>query len=153
MENKKVKNATPNEYNGIKFKSLLEVMVYKTLLQEGFNPSYEPTKYPVWRGFKPEVPFYKPDLRGNLELQTKKVIDITYTPDFLFLAPDNKTVILFEVKGGYENDTYPLKEKMFRSYLEDLYRTRNQTTMFFKIRNKKQCLEAIKIIKEAYGTN
>jgi tetratricopeptide (TPR) repeat protein len=31
--------------------------------------------------------------------------------------------------------------------------TRNQTTMFFKIRNKKQCLEAIKIIKEAYGTN
>ena len=38
MENKKVKNATETEYNGIKFKSLTEVTIYKTLLQEGFEP-------------------------------------------------------------------------------------------------------------------
>lgn len=149
MENKKIKNATPKEYNGIMFKSLTEVMIYKTLLQEGFEPYYEPTKYPIWRGFKPKIPFYKPNKDGNLELQTKKVIDITYTPDIIFMAPDNKTVIIFEIKG-FDNDTYPLKEKMFRLYLEKLLDDVNQPTMFFKIKNKKQCLEAINIIKETF---
>ena len=152
MENKKIKNATPTEYNGIKFKSITEVMVYKTLLQEGFEPHYEPSKYPIWRGFKPQVPCYKPNKLGELELQTKKIIDITYTPDFLFMAPDNKTVIIFEVKG-LDNDTYPIKEKMFRLYLENLLEKSNQPTMFFKIKNKKQCLEAIKIIKNIHGAN
>ena len=47
MENKKVKNATLTEYN-IKFKSLLEVMIYKTLLQEGFEP-HEASKYLIWK--------------------------------------------------------------------------------------------------------
>lgn len=151
MENKKVKNATLTEYNNIKFKSRLEVMIYKTLLQEGFEPHYEASKYPIWRGFKPEVCMYKPNKEGNLELQTKKIVDITYTPDFLFMAPDNKTVIIFEVKGGYENDTYPLKEKMFRGYLEDLLQKYNQKTLFFKVGNKKQCLEAINIIKQTFN--
>lgn len=147
MENKKVKNATETEYNGIKFKSKLEVMVYKTLLQEGFEPRYEASRYSIWKGFKPQVPFYKPNKQGNLELQTTKIIDITYTPDFEFLAPDNKTVVIFEVKGGYENDTYPLKEKIFRGYLEKCLEEYNQKTIMFKIRNKKQCLEAINFIK------
>lgn len=153
MENKKVKNATQKEFNGIKFKSLTEVMVYKTLLQEGFEPFYEGSKYSIWKGFKPTVPFYKLSKKTQLlELQTKKVIDITYTPDFVFMAPDNKTVIIFEVKG-HENDTYPIKEKMFRGYLEHILKVQNQPTMFFKIQTKKQCLEAIKIIKETYGKN
>ena len=150
-KNKKVKNATPKEYNGIKFKSLLEVTVYKTLLQEGFKPYYEASKYPIWRGFKPDVPFYKPNKKGELEEQTKKIIDITYTPDFIFMAPDNKSVIIFEVKGGYENDTYPIKEKMFRLYLENLLKDSNQFTMFFKVGSKKQCLEAINIIKQHFN--
>ena len=152
MDNKKIKNATKKEYNGIQFKSLLEVMAYKTLLQEGFEPHYEPTKYSIWRGFKPEVPCYKPNKEGNLEIQTNKIIDITYTPDFLFMAPDNKTVIILELKG-FQNDTYPLKEKMFRGYLEDLYKNYNQPTIFFQIKNKKQLLEAISIIKNKFGKN
>ena len=99
MGNKKIKNATPKEYNGIQFKSITEVMIYKTLLQYGFEPHYEPTKYPIWRGFKPEVPFYVPDKNGGLKANTTKVQDITYTPDIIFIAPDKKTVIIFEVKG------------------------------------------------------
>ena len=145
MDNRKIKNATPKEYNGIKFKSITEVMIYKTLLQYGFEPYYEPTKYPIWRGFKPEVPFYVPDKNGGLKANTTKVQDITYTPDIIFIAPDKKTVIIFEVKG-FQNDTYPLKEKMFRLYLENLLKQSNQPTMFFKIKNKRQCLEAIEII-------
>lgn len=152
MDNKKIKNATKKEYNGIQFKSLLEVMVYKTLLQKGFEPHYEASKYPIWRGFKPEVPCYKPNKQGVLELQKNKIIDITYTPDFIFIAPDNKTVIIMEIKG-FQNDTYPLKEKMFRGYLEDLLHKVNQPTMFFQIKNKTQLLEAIDIINTKFGKN
>lgn len=144
--NKKIKNATPKEYNNIKFKSLQEVMVYKTLLQFGFEPHYEACKYPIWKGFKPEVLCYKPNKQGNLRLEDKKIIDITYTPDFIFTAPDKKTVIIMEVKGGFLNDTYPLKEKMFRGYLEDLLKKSNQPTMFFQVRSKQQVIDAISII-------
>lgn len=148
--NRKIKNATPTEYNGIQFKSKTEVMVYKTLLQYGFKPYYEPTKYGVWRGFKPTVPTYKPDKTGQLKLEDKKIIDITYTPDFIFMAPDNKTVIIMEAKGGFLNDTYPIKEKLFRGYLEDLLKKSNQPTMFFQVRSKSQVIQAINIIKEKF---
>lgn len=150
IQNKKIKNATPTEYNGIQFKSKTEVMVYKTLLQYGFKPYYEPTKYGVWKGFKPTVPTYKPDKTGQLKSEDKKIIDITYTPDFIFMAPDNKTVIIMEAKGGFVNDTYPIKEKLFRGYLEDLLKKSNQPTMFFQIRSKSQVIQAINIIKEKF---
>ena len=35
--NKKVINASPTEYNGIKFKSRLEVSCYKLLTEAGLN--------------------------------------------------------------------------------------------------------------------
>ena len=148
--NRKIKNATPTEYDGIQFKSKTEVVVYKTLLQYGFKPYYEPTKYGVWRGFKPTVPAYKPDKTGQLKLEDKKIIDITYTPDFIFMAPDNKTVIIMEAKGGFLNDTYPIKEKLFRGYLENLLKTINQPAMFFQVRSKSQVIQAINIIKEKF---
>ena len=145
MDNKKIKNATPKEYDGIQFKSITEVMVYKTLLQYGFKPEYESTTYRLFRGIKPTVPFYAPNKKGELKLNSTKLIDITYTPDFVFKAPDNKTVIIFEVKG-FQNDTYPIKEKMFRTHLEEMAKFCGIPSMFFKIKTKKQCLEAIEII-------
>lgn len=152
MINKKIKNATSTEFNGIKFKSKSEVMVYKTLLQEGFKPNYEPTKYIIWEGFKPSVLTYKPDKSGELVIQNKKLIDITYTPDFLFVAPDNKTIVILEVKG-FCNDLYPVKEKMFRKFLEELSENYNQPVIFFQIKTKKQLLQAVKIINENFKKN
>lgn len=149
MENRKIRNASPRVYNGIHFKSASEVMVYKTLTSLGFNVKYEPSKYTVWEGFKPTVPFYKPSKSRALAIDSTKVMDITYTPDFIFLAPDNKTVIIIEVKG-FSNDVYPYKRKLFRAYLEDLSTTYNQPTMYFEIHTKKQLLQAIEIIKSRY---
>jgi NAD-dependent DNA ligase len=40
VDNKKVKNARGHIYDGISFKSGLEVTAYKELMQEGFNPEY-----------------------------------------------------------------------------------------------------------------
>lgn len=149
MDNKKIKNAKITEYNGIKFKSNTEVTIYKTLLQYGFKPKYEPTKYIIWEGCKPTIPFYKPSKQGNLEINNTKLINITYTPDFVFLAPDNDTFIIMEIKG-HESDTYPIKEKMFRKVLEKLKEKEGINTMFFKIKTKKQCLEAIEIINNTF---
>ena len=150
MDNKKIKNAKITEYNGIKFKSNTEVTIYKTLLQYGFEPKYEPTKYILWEGFRPTIPFYIPNKKtGGLKLNKTKVQDTTYTPDFVFLAPDNNTFIIMEIKG-HENDTYPIKEKMFRKVLETLKEKEGINTMFFKIKTKKQCLEAIEIINNTF---
>lgn len=149
MDNKKIKNATPKEYDGIQFKSITEVMVYKTLLQYGFKPEYESTTYRLFKGIKPSIPFYAPDKQGNLKLNNTKLIDITYTPDFVFKAPDAKTVIIFEVKG-FQNDTYPIKEKMFRTYLEEMSKFYDKPSMFFKVKTKKQCMEAIEIINNTF---
>ena len=43
-ENKKIKNASPLEYDGISFKSKLEKMIYQTLKEQGFPVEYEPPK-------------------------------------------------------------------------------------------------------------
>lgn len=144
MTNHKVKNATPLEYNNIQFKSRLEVMIYKTLLQEGFNVQYEPTKYIIWEGFKPNVSFYNKDKKTRmLKLDNKRLIDITYTPDFVFEYKD--TTIVIEAKG-FENDTFPIKKKLFRKWLEN-QNSQGNKYIFFEIFTKKQLMQAIDIIK------
>lgn len=144
MTNHKVKNATPLEYNNIQFKSRLEVMIYKILLQEGFNVQYEPTKYIIWEGFKPNVSFYNKDKKTRmLKLDNKRLIDITYTPDFVFEYKD--TTIVIEAKG-FENDTFPIKKKLFRKWLEN-QNSQGNKYIFFEIFTKRQLMQAIDIIK------
>lgn len=139
--NKKIINASPLEYNGIKFKSRLEKLVYRTLLDEGFPVMYEPIKYVVWEGFKPTIPFYNKDNATKLlKLDSKKMISITYTPDFVF-THNNHTVII-EAKG-FENDCFPIKKKLFRAYLEK----HCPDALYFEIYSKRQLIQAVDIIK------
>lgn len=146
VENKKVKNATPTIYNNIKFKSIIEVMVYKTLLQYGFNPVYEPVKYILWEGFRPTVPFYTRS-KGKNKLNLTKLINITWTPD-LYLEYEGMKIII-EVKGK-SNDVFPYKLKLFRKLIESF--VDRDKYLIFEIFTKKQLLEAIEIIK-SYGTS
>jgi len=141
VENKKIKNATPLEYDGIRFKSKLEVMAYKTLREHGFPVMYEPVKFVIWDGFKPTVPFYDKDNGTRLlKPNAKKLINVTYTPDLMF--PYKGKNIIMELKG-FENDSYPLKKKLFRAYLE----RHCSNSLYFEIFSKKQLLQAIEIIK------
>ena len=146
MENKKVKNATPLFYDGITFKSKIEVAAYKAFKENGFNPQYEKHTYEVWKGRKFNVPCY--DMHNNRklhhdtwELNNYKTQSIKYTPDFTFSI--NNTNIIVEVKG-YANDRYPYVKKLFRTWLEE-----NQpNSMFFEVHNQKQLRAAIDIIKK-----
>lgn len=149
MENKKIKNATSKEYNGIKFKSIVEVSVYKHLLSLGFKPEYEKHKYTIWEGFKPTIPFYNQNGKKEFVLQDKKIIDITYTPDFTFQY--KSIFVILEIKG-FENDTFPMKKKMFRKYLED----KMPNAIFCEVRTIKQLKQSLKIIddyEKSYSQN
>ena len=140
-ENKKVLNATPLEFEGISFKSKLEKTVYQTLREHGFPVQYEPQKFIIWEGFKPTVPFYNKDKSTRmLKPETHKLIDVSYTPDFLFTYKNR--LVIIEAKG-FENDLYPLKKKMFRKWLEE----HHPDSIFFEVYTKRQLLQAIDIIK------
>ena len=140
-ENKKIKNASPLEYDDIYFKSQLEKMIYQTLREQGFPVKYEPHKFVLWQGFRPTVPFYDKDKYTRmLKLESKKIIDITYTPDFVFTY--NGFLVIIEAKG-MENDCFYLKKKMFRKWLED----NHPKSIYFGIYTKKQLLQAISIIQ------
>lgn len=141
-ENKKIKNASPLEYDDIFFKSKLEKMIYQTLREQGFPVEYEPHKFVIWQGFRPTVPFYDKDKTTRmLKLESKKIIDITYTPDFVFKY--NNFLVVIEAKG-MENDRFYLKKKMFRKWLED----NHPKSIYFEIYTKKQLLQAIDIIRD-----
>lgn len=141
QENRKVKNAHPLEYEGILFKSQLEKMTFITLKEAGFPVEYEPQKIVVFKGFKPTTPFYdKNKATRMLKLQMNKLIDITYTPDFMFEY--NNHLIIIEAKG-FTNDTFPIKKKLFRAWLEN-----HPESIYFEVYSKKQVLQAIEIIKQ-----
>lgn len=95
------------------------------------------------RGFKPTVPFYNRSKSKEFKLDINKVRDITYTPDFTIYL--NDTLYIIEAKG-IENDTFPIKKKLFRLYLESL----DIPCIFFEVHTKKELLEVIKIIKNGF---
>ena len=143
-ENKKIRNARESVFNGICFKSKVEESFYKTLVAAGLSPDYELTKFVLVEGFKPTVPFYNRSKSKVFRMDMTKVRDITYTPDFTILY--NDTLFIIEAKG-IENDTFPLKKKLFRRLLESM----EMPCVYFEVHTKKELLEVIKIIK-SYGT-
>lgn len=142
-ENKKIKNARESVFNGITFKSKLEESFYKTLKAANLDPNYELMKFILIDGFRPTVPFYNRSKSKVFRLDMSKVRDITYTPDFTLLY--NDTLFIIEAKG-IENDTYPLKKKLFRRLLESM----KVPCVYFEVHTKRELLKVIDIIK-SYG--
>lgn len=150
MENKKIKGAVVTTYNGIKFKSKLEESCYKKLEAAGLNFSHESEKITLWEGVKLQNTLvYAPKkirigkYGSTLELQTRALLNTTYTPDFIVNKGNYK--IYFDVKGK-ENDTYPIKKKMFLKVLEE--RNDGLNYLFFEPHNVRQMLQAIDIINK-----
>ena len=145
VENKKVKNAHDRWYNGIHFKSDLEVATYKELEKEGFNPEYEKHTYILQKSKLFPTQHYAPFKDRKLHKQVwglnkYKIISVKYKPDFVFTI--NGKLIIVEVKG-YANDRYPYQKKLFFRWLEE----HNPNSAFFEIHNQKQLKAAIDVIK------
>ena len=112
--NKKIRNATVCQEDGINFRSKQERAVYKYLLSVGITPKYEAERFTIWDRDKFSVPYY--DRFGKTFMRiNRKPTAVHYTPDFIFDV--NGTKVILEVKG-FKNDTVPYKIRLFRDYLE-----------------------------------
>lgn len=118
----KVKNAQPNIYDGIRFRSKLETYTYKKLKEAKIKAEYEQHRYTLLPSFK---------------FNNKTVRAITYLPDFV-----GKDFII-ECKG-YKTDTWPLREKLFKFYLANCL----PNIKFYLVRNQKQVDELINKLKD-----
>lgn len=143
-ENKKIKNATPINFQDLKFKSTIEKTIYLALIQEGIVPLYEGFTYTLSDSIRPGItPYYtrrKVNGKNVLALEMSPLSSVTYTPDFTFLY--NGIFVIIEVKG-FVNDTYPLKRNLFRKLLEEV----EIPTMYFEVRSKKELLLALEKVK------
>ena len=118
----KVKNATPTQLDGIKFRSKLEAYTYKKLKEANIYAEYEQYRYMLLPSFI---------------FENKTVRAITYLPDFV----GNNFII--ECKG-FPNESWPLREKLFKYYL-----TNNMPNYsFYLVRNQRQVDELIKKLKD-----
>lgn len=88
----KIRNATPIEYDGIKFRSKLEMYTYKKLREVRINADYEQHRFELLPAF--------------VALSGKKYRAMTYLPDFV-----GKNFII-ECKG-FPNESWPLRKKLF----------------------------------------
>lgn len=113
----KVRNATPNIYDGIKFRSKLETYTYKKLKEAGIDAEYESTHF---------------ELIPKFEYNREKVRAMTYLPDFV-----GKNFII-ECKG-LVTDSFPLRWKIFKYYLKQ----ENKDYKLFLVRNQKQVDEMV----------
>ena len=153
--NKKIRNATVCQTGNITFKSQLEKTVYNCLLQEGFNPQYEPKTFTLIDPFESTTPFYDKETDTQFKKRreagdtTPKMLvkkgnavqGIRYTPDFYFRY--GELGVYIEAKG-MENDVFYIKKKLFRRWLD----MQPEHSIYFEIYTKKQLLQAIQIIKD-----
>ena len=123
----KIANATPLTYNKIKFKSKLEVFMYKQLRAAKIKFDYEKQTFVLIEGFS---------------YMGKKIRPITYTPDFVL----KDYPVIIETKG-FMTEVFRIKMKLLKFSLA-LYQ--NKKTIYMP-RNQKDCLEVIKGIKLKYN--
>ena len=121
----RIKNATPTQYDGIKFRSKLEVYTYKKLKEANIYAEYEQYRYMLLPSFI---------------FENKTVRAITYLPDFV------GSNFIIECKG-FPNEAWPLREKLFKYYL-----TNNMPNYsFYLVRNQKQVDELIEKLRDGKG--
>ena len=149
---KKIVNSKTTIYKGIKFKSNLEKTCYEALFVAGFNPSYESKQYQIVDSFKlkqgkyyyPKLIKKKPKKLYKLVLSESNINGIGYTPDFYFVY--NNYHIFVETKGR-QNESYPLRKKLFLLYLEKISKERKFNYYFFEPHSKKDIIEMIETLK------
>jgi len=121
--NKKIKNATPEIYNNVKYRSKLEASVAKLLDSLNVDFKYEPFKITLLPAFK---------------YLNKSLREWSYTPDFVIFNN-----IIVEVKG-FPNDSWGIKKKMILKYIVD----HNYNYEFYVIKNLTQMRSLIEELRQ-----
>lgn len=119
----KIRNATPTEYDGIKFRSKLEMYTYKKLREARIDADYEQHRFELLPAF--------------VALSGKKYRAMTYLPDFV-----GKNFII-ECKG-FPNESWPLRKKLFEYALLSLDIKYN----FYEVHTQKEVDALVLNLKE-----
>lgn len=140
-------NANPKVYKGIKFRSELEVYMYKLLKSSGIPFAYEGQKFVIIEGFHSPNVSHERFLNGKGEYKdrgNKKYANMVYTPDFT--PPTDKPLDwVIEVKGRAMPD-FSRTWKLFKK----LIARDNLDTVLFMPRTQKECVKTIELIKPIY---
>jgi hypothetical protein len=151
--NKKVRNATTLEYEGVNFKSKLELYCYKQLQELALvlpiKFSYDSVKFNLLEPFIFVNDCYELIKRKNykqFERIRPNVKGITYTPDFVITDINTGEIFIIETKGN-PNDAFPVRWKLFKKYLVD----NNMPADVFMPRNQKHIDQVMNIIKTKYN--
>jgi len=140
-------NAQPKVYKKIKFRSELEVYMYKLLESSEIPFAYEAQKFVIIEGFhSPNISFER-FLNGKGEYKDrgdKKYGDMKYTPDFT-PPPDKLLDWVIEVKGRTMPD-FSRTWKLFKKLLLE----RELKTVLYMPRTQKECRETLELIIKQY---
>ena len=124
-----ISKAKKHTFKGVDYKSGLEVYMAKVLwenliLQEGFK-------------FNQDIYERQADGKGDYkERGNKKVLPLTYTPDFI--GDD----FIIETKG-FAGEAFPIRWKIFRYLMKD-----REDIILYKPQNRKDCDATIELIKQ-----
>ena len=144
-KNRQITRHKKTKLDGIQFASKLESHMYLLLKAHKIPNGYESTKFTIIDGFDINFSSYEktPKKKYLHDKGHKKILPITYTPDFVDTQKPPRYII--ECKGN-PNERFPMVWKIFKRYLK----INNIKADLFVPRNQKDCLEVIKIIKEKY---
>lgn len=144
MGNNKQTNAVEAVYKGIKFRSKLEVYMYKLLESERIPFVYEGRKFEIDEGFQYKGKSYEKFMNGKgvFKDRGKKVFPAAiYTPDFT--PPVGKPLKwVIEVKGR----AFPDFNRTWRLFKKLILKKRWKTVLFLP-RTRVDCKKVIQIIK------
>jgi hypothetical protein len=144
--NQKVRNAQKVEFSGIHFQSKLEVYCYKYAKELGYDIKYESMKTILFEGIKLDGYLYQPGKDKNMFLDTKKLVNTTYSPDF-YIEKQNKCgdaiLIIIETKG-LKTAVYNIKKKVFLKLMNEKW---GQSFYFFEPHTQINIRQTFDIIK------
>lgn len=126
------------EVDGIVFASGLEKYCYLTLKEAGLYDKYEGEKFVLIEGFHFENKAFERQSNGKkgfVDRGSKKVLAITYTPDF------TSHDYIIETKGR-ANESFPIRYKLFKNLLNI---NKDKRTLY-KPQNQAEVDETVKLI-------
>jgi len=142
---RQITRSKKTKIDGIQFQSKLESHMYLLLKANKIPAGYEMQKFTIIDGFEAKFSSYEktPTKKHLHDRGHKKILPITYTPDFVDLQNPPRYII--ECKGN-PNERFPMVWKLFKRYIM----LKGWKTDLFVPRNQKDCQEVINIIKEKY---
>jgi hypothetical protein len=143
--NRQITRSKKTKIDGVEFQSKLESHMYLLLKANKIPAGYESQKFTIIDGFHADFSSYEktPAKKYLHDRGHKKILPITYTPDFVDTQTPPRFII--ECKGN-PNERFPMVWKLFKRHLH----LQGWAPDLFVPRNQKDCQEVINIIKEKY---